>query len=147
MVQSEVQFVNFLISNYRGNVSETFHDGAIHYGNVLSLVTQDAYVCRVVCVKFCVDYYVLIYIHCWELLKPEGSHSSLSLQFPMKVRVWHVVSETLKCYDHTHVALPKSVIVEFCVQNHLQVLGSWLLLTRDMDELSRIGGLLGFTSL
>jgi hypothetical protein len=64
MVQSEVQFVNFLITDYRGNVSEAFHDGAFRYGNVLSLVTQDAHVCRVVCVKFCVDYYVLIYIHC-----------------------------------------------------------------------------------
>jgi hypothetical protein len=43
-----------------------------------------------------VDYYLLLYAHCEELIKSVGSHGSLSLQFEMKVMVWNSVSDIHK---------------------------------------------------
>ncbi len=42
------------------------------------------------------DYYLLLYAHCEELIKSVGSHGSLSLQFEMKVMVWNSVSDIHK---------------------------------------------------
>jgi hypothetical protein len=39
------------------------------------------------CSKFLADCYILIYTHCWELMKSVGTNGSLSLLFMMKVMV------------------------------------------------------------
>jgi hypothetical protein len=43
-----------------------------------------------------VDYYLLLYTHCEELIKSVGSHGSSSLQFKMKVMVWNSLSDIHK---------------------------------------------------
>jgi hypothetical protein len=44
--------------------------------------------------RFWAGYYILIYIHCWEMMKSGGSRGSLSLLFVMKVVVWHFVRDS-----------------------------------------------------
>jgi len=48
--------------------------------------------CTIVCLKFLIDYFLLIHTHWWELMKSVSSHGSLSLLFVIKVMVWDFVS-------------------------------------------------------
>ncbi len=71
---------------------------------------------------------MLMYIHCWELMKTLGSHGSPSLPFMTKVMVGHFVSDTHKVMTALiHVLLPSSVVVE-SLQSHKM----WLCVNRDI---------------
>jgi hypothetical protein len=59
------------------------------------------------CPKFWADHYILIYTHCWELMKSVGTNGSLSLLFMMKVMVWHFVSNSHKVVTALVMLPPK----------------------------------------
>ncbi len=54
------------------------------------------------------DYYILIYTHCWQLMKSVGSCGSSSLLFMMKVKVRHFVGDSHKGYDRLIVVSPSN---------------------------------------
>ncbi len=62
--------------------------------------------CIMVCLNFWADYQIFIYSYHQEMMKSMGSHGSLSLQFMMKVMVWHFVSECHKFLTTLIVPLP-----------------------------------------
>jgi hypothetical protein len=64
--------------------------------------------CFIVCMKFWTDlYYIVVNIHCQELMKSVGSHCSWSLLLlTMKVLVWYFVM-LMKLWLH-------SILVMFC---------------------------------
>jgi hypothetical protein len=68
-----------------------------------------------VCPSFSVDFYMLFYTHCWELMNSVGSHGSLSLPFVMKVMVCHFVSDS---HEIMTVMLPIIVVVKISLQLH-----------------------------
>jgi hypothetical protein len=71
-----------------------------------------------VCPGFCVDHYMLIYTHCWELMNSVSSHGTSSLPFVMKVMVCHFVSDSHQVMTALIVALPLIVVVEISLQLH-----------------------------
>jgi hypothetical protein len=75
-----------------------------------------------VCPSFWEDYYMLIYIHCWELMNSVGNHGSSSLPFMMKVMVCHFVSDSHEVMTALIVVLPLIVVVEISLQLHQALL-------------------------
>jgi len=71
-----------------------------------------------VCPSFWADYYMLIYMHCWELMNSAGSHGSLSLPFMMKVMVHHFARDSHEVMTALIVMLPSIVVVEISLQLH-----------------------------
>jgi hypothetical protein len=74
-----------------------------------------------VCPSFWADYYMLIYIHCWELMNSVGSHGSSSLPFVMKVMVCHLVSNSHEVMTALIVMLPL-IVMETSLQLHQAIL-------------------------
>jgi hypothetical protein len=71
-----------------------------------------------VCPSFWAEYYMLIYIHCWELMNSVGSHGRSSLPIMMKVMVCHFVSDSHEVMTALIVVLPIIVVVEISLQLH-----------------------------
>ncbi len=97
---------------------------------VLPVTVQNLFACLCVraCLKLWADCCMLMYIHCWELMKTLGSHGSPSLPFMTKVMVGHFVSDTHKVMTALiRVLLPSSIVVEslqshkmwLCEQGHI----------------------------
>jgi hypothetical protein len=75
--------------------------------------------CRVLCLRFWADYYILIYDCSWELIKAVGSHGSSSLLFAMMMMVWHFVSAPHKVMTALFLVLPSRCrVVEISLQFH-----------------------------
>ncbi len=75
---------------------------------------QDADFCIMVCPKFRVDYYVLIYYtHCQELMKSWVCNGCSSLLFLMKVIVWQFVSNSHKVMTALIVKLSSNCCGDF----------------------------------
>ncbi len=91
--------------------------------------------CIMVCPSFSVDFYMLFYTHCWELMNSVGSHGSLSLPFVMKVMVCHFVSDSHEVMTALIVTLPIIVVVEISLQLHQASLSplSWIYLSYDAN--------------
>jgi hypothetical protein len=70
-----------------------------------------------VCSSFWADYYMLIYIHCWELMNLVGSHGSSSLPIMMKVTVCHFVSDSHEVMTALIVVF-LLIVVEISLQLH-----------------------------
>jgi hypothetical protein len=70
-----------------------------------------------VCPSFWADYYMLIYINCWELMNSVGSHGSSSLLFVMKVMVCHFVSDSHEVMTALIVVFPL-IVVKISLQLH-----------------------------
>jgi uncharacterized membrane protein len=75
-----------------------------------------------VCPSFWVDYYMLIYTHCWDLMNLVGSHGSSSLLFAMKVMVCHFVSDSHEVMTALIGVLSLIVVVELSLQLHQALL-------------------------
>ncbi len=65
-----------------------------------------AQIFRMICLNFCACCYILMYTHCWKLTKAVGSQGSSWLLFPMKVMVWHLVSDSHKAMSVLIAMLP-----------------------------------------
>jgi hypothetical protein len=65
------------------------------------------------CSKFWAEHNIVIYTHCWELMKSVGTNGSLSLLFIMKVMVWHFVSNSHKVVTALLVMLPPKCCGDF----------------------------------
>jgi hypothetical protein len=72
------------------------------------------------CINLLPEIHIMyLYTHCWEQMKSVGGHGSLSLQFVMKVMVWHFVSHSHKVMAAlTHCCYLQIVVVEISLQLH-----------------------------
>lgn len=75
--------------------------------------------CRIVCLRFWMDYSILIYNHCWGLMTSAGSHGSSSMLLLMKAwRSGTLWTTFIGLWPYLLLSYIQSVVVEISLQSH-----------------------------